>query len=358
MLTCFRSCKILTMDVEISDEHEIIDQLRLNTGQSSPEEETQVSFAKIRTWPEIITRLETITSETELREWLRSPLFRPQWIHYYSNFLLPHQIAGGSARGDELKSVIKAAAAADREAERLYTRQDPDTSNWTATDWITQMFVQVYNDNEVDRNGIFYAKHWSRGYKENLLWRIIIKVKLEHAPTRAVRSGGGYDLMAITPEQRSVFQNLCVDGPRRRSSCLIDPITSNEDQTAEITREASSGYPQEPTEPFTLPSGWQPIHAQPAIAEAASAEVHPAPVPFLPEGTDVAGSISQSVPSAPGGLPNTPSKSSRRNLAAHKAIMSKDKRPAPSSPVEQSPRKARRLRSVACAISSSGSSST
>ena len=175
---------------------------------SNHDPDTEINFAKLKKWSEIIPLLESISSEKEMQTWLQSSLFCPKWLNYYWNFVLLNQLTGSIKHGNDLKTVIHTAAVSHQESTRKYTHPDPDTSDWGATDWMTQLFVQVMWDDENDIDGIFHGKHWSQAYKENLLWRIIMKVKFEHAPTQYLHGGGGYDLLAITSEEQEKFEKL------------------------------------------------------------------------------------------------------------------------------------------------------
>lgn len=42
------------------------------------------------------------------------------------------------------------------------------------------MFYQVFEKNELNRNKIFYVKNWNKNHKQQLMWRIILKIKIEH----------------------------------------------------------------------------------------------------------------------------------------------------------------------------------
>ena len=62
--------------------------------------------------------------------------------------------------------------------------------------------------NIIDYNGIFHAKNWLFIVKKNLLWQIIMKVKLKHIPTCAIDKSGGYDLMDVLFEERAEFKSM------------------------------------------------------------------------------------------------------------------------------------------------------
>ena len=92
---------------------------------------------------------------------------------------------------EDLKSVIHTAATEEQKAECKYTCADSDTSDWNVMNWMTQLFVQLLNDNEIDKNDIFFEQNMSQKFKKNLLWHIIMKIKSEHALTHAICSGSG-----------------------------------------------------------------------------------------------------------------------------------------------------------------------
>ena len=60
---------------------------------------------------------------------------------------------------EDLKSVIHTAITGEQKAERKYTCSDSDISDWNVMNWMTQLFVWLLNDNEIDKNDIFFEQN-------------------------------------------------------------------------------------------------------------------------------------------------------------------------------------------------------
>ncbi|KAL2801674.1 P-loop containing nucleoside triphosphate hydrolase protein [Aspergillus granulosus] len=129
-----------------------------------PEETKLAGFdiKELKSWEHIRLALESVENVQELKDWARSPLFRPHFLHYYSDAILPLQTQGETIpRGESFTTIVL----------RLETAAlSGDTR---------------YND----------LKHWPLEWKQKLVWAIIRLVRLDFAKTRIAK---GIALLNLT----------------------------------------------------------------------------------------------------------------------------------------------------------------
>lgn len=209
----------------------------------SSDEDTKINYKGLTTWNKIRAEFESLASEQELQEWMSGALFKPRWMQYYENYWLKAQATSTNTRGENLESILRAIAAAEHESERRYIREDIDTTDWGAVDWLAKLFVQTYDDNEKDRNGLLFGKGWNKVRKQNIWWRLLIKIKGAHAKSQFNKPGGAKDKLSYTPEELVRFDEILLQ-------CKSSPKGTPEKapQAKEQQPVSSSSVPYPPTD--------------------------------------------------------------------------------------------------------------
>jgi len=60
---------------------------------------------------------------------------------------------------EDLKLIIHTATTEEWEAEHKYTCFDSDISDWNVMNWMMQLFIWFLNNNEIDKNDIFFEQN-------------------------------------------------------------------------------------------------------------------------------------------------------------------------------------------------------
>ncbi|KAJ9292558.1 hypothetical protein DTO271G3_8627 [Paecilomyces variotii] len=193
-----------------TDDEDLLERLLADIEPSDDDEESadgtrKATLNAAKSLSEIAKALETIADEKELKAWIRSALFRPHWIHYYESYMLPSQRLGIKTRGDDIATIQRVILVAEAAGDRRYMRASPDTSAWTGTDFMAQLMAHLYAENTQDRDGLFWQTSWDREECEVLLWRIIMRVKADHAPSRKEK---GWVLIGASEDERAKWRDL------------------------------------------------------------------------------------------------------------------------------------------------------
>ena len=167
-----------------------------------------INYVFLKFWLNIMLHLDTVMFECELKKWLWSLLFWSYWFYYYNCFMLFQQMTDHKSQDEDLKLIIHTIVTEEWKAECKYTCSDSDIFDWNVMNWMTQLFVWFFNNNEIDKNDIFFRQNMLWKFKKNFFWCIIMKIKSEHALTHAICSSSNWKLMTLTKTEHAHFNDL------------------------------------------------------------------------------------------------------------------------------------------------------
>lgn len=142
-------------------------------------------------------------------------------MEYYYGLLVRHQMRNTYGKGQDFSSIVKPVAAAKREADPKYTiDEEPDTDEWTSTDWTARLFGGLLLRNTTIKQGLFYGSPLNESQREIVLWAILQKVRNAFGPSKVPRPGGGFALLNLSQQERARAQQI---NPQLTSAIQSNP---------------------------------------------------------------------------------------------------------------------------------------